>query len=176
MTTFGASAVDRQPHSRLVAAGRQLFHLLEYMSALKPRRTDIARSLEEYARRSSSPGLAIVITDLLDDALSGYARGLQALLFHDFEVVLVHVLDREEVGPGEQGALRLTDMETGQTLALHVDRPLLAAYRQKLTGFFGDVESFCLKNRIEYLRAATIVPFEDVVLRYLRQGAHLHAR
>jgi hypothetical protein len=59
---------------------------------------------------------------------------------------------------------------------VYVDRPLLTAYRAKLTGFFGGVESFCLKNRIEYLRAATIVPFEDVVLRYLRQGAHLHAR
>jgi uncharacterized protein (DUF58 family) len=155
----------------------QLFHLLEYMSALKPSgRTDIARSLEEYARRSRNPGLAIVITDLLDENLDGYRRGLRALLFHDFEVVLVHVLDRDEIGPAEQGALRLTDMETGQMISLSVDRPLLAAYRQRVSGFFGAVETFCLKNRIEYLRTATIVPFEDVVLRYLRQGAHLHAR
>ena len=180
----GESASGGAPAAALAPRrGRaQLFHLLEYMSALKPSgRTDIARSLEEYARRSHSPGLAIVISDLLDDPASGgapegYRRGLQALLFHDFEVVLVHVLDREEISPGEQGALRLTDMETGQTLPVYVDRPLLAAYRAKLAGFFGGVESFCLKNRIEYLRAATIVPFEDVVLRYLRQGAHLHAR
>jgi uncharacterized protein (DUF58 family) len=186
VTTFGAGLGGALAPRR----GRaQLFHLLDYMSTLKPvGRTDIARSLEEYARRSRSPGLAIVISDLLDDprqggapsasggALEGYRRGLQALLFHDFEVVLVHVLDREEISPGEQGALRLTDMETGQTLPVFVDRPLLAAYKAKLVGFFGGIESFCLKNRIEYLRAATIVPFEDVVLRYLRQGAHLHAR
>jgi hypothetical protein len=43
-------------------------------------------------------------------------------------------------------------------------------------GFFSEVEDFCLKAGIEYLRAATLVPFEDVVLRYLRQGAHLHSR
>ena len=174
MTTFGAGLGGALAPRR----GRaQLFHLLEYMSGLKPAgRTDIGRSLEEYARRSRSPGLAIVISDLLDDAPDGYRRGLQALLFHDFDVVLVHVLDREEISPAEQGALRLTDMETGQTLPVYVDRPLLAAYKAKLAGFFGGVESFCLKNGIEYLRAATIVPFEDVVLRYLRQGAHLHAR
>jgi len=155
----------------------QLFHLLEHMSAVRPAgRTDIARALREYARRCRTPGLAIVITDLLDDSLSGYMRGLQALRFHDFDTVLVHVLDREEIGPSEQGALRLTDMETGRTLPLYVDRPLLAAYRRKVDGFFQAVESFCLKNGIEYLRAATIVPFEDVVLRYLRQGAHLRAR
>jgi uncharacterized protein (DUF58 family) len=200
VTTFGAG-LGGPSHGGPLAPRRgraQLFHLLEYMSALKPSgRTDIARSLEEYARRSRSPGLAIVISDLLDDSksalggaksalggaksafggvLDGYRRGLQALLFHDFEVVLVHVLDREEIGPSEQGPLRLTDMETGQTLQLYVDRPLLAAYRARLTGFFGEVESFCLKNRIEYLRAATLVPFEDVVLRYLRQGAHLQTR
>jgi uncharacterized protein (DUF58 family) len=176
VTTFAAgSASAGAPAPRRGRA--QLFHLLDYMSTLKAGgRTDIARSLEEYARRSRAPGLAIVISDLLDDSIEGYRRGLQALLFHDFEVVLVHVLDREEIGPVEQGALRLTDMETGQALSVYVDRPLLAAYRRKLTGFFGQAESFCLANGIEYLRAATIVPFEDVVLRYLRQGAHLHAR
>ena len=155
----------------------QLFHLLEHMSALAPGgRTDIARSLEEYARRSRNPGLAIVISDLLDDSRDGYRRGLQAMLFHDFEVVLVHVLDPEEIDPGEQGALRLTDMESGKVLPLHVDRQLLAAYRARVEGFFAEVESFCLKNRIEYLRVATMVPFEDAVLRYLRQGMHLHTR
>jgi uncharacterized protein (DUF58 family) len=185
VTTFGTGLAAGPAAALAPRRGRtQLFHMLEYMSALRPSGgTNIGRSLEEYARRSRSPGLAIVISDLLDEtrsgsagALDGYKRGLQALAFHDFEVVLVHVLDRDEIGPGEQGALRLTDMETGQVLPLYVDRQLLAAYRARVTGFFAEVESFCLRNRIEYLRAATIVPFEDVVLRYLRQGAHLHAR
>ena len=188
VTTFGAGLARGSAAALAPRRGRaQLFHILEYLSALAPSGpTDIGRSLEEYGRRSRNPGLAIVISDLLDDSggvfggpyggLEGYRRGLQALAFHDFEVVLVHVLDREEISPGEEGALRLTDLETGQVLPIHVDRQLLAAYRARLGGFFSEVESFCLRNRIEYLRAATIVPFEDVVLRYLRQGAHLHAR
>ncbi len=185
VTTFGAGLASGAASTLAPRRGRaQLFHLLEYMSALKPAGpTDVARSLEEYARRSRAPGLAIVISDLLDESrspsgalLEGYKRGLQALRFHDFEVVLVHVLDREEISPGEEGALRLTDLETGQVLPLYVDRALLAAYRARVSGFFSEVESFCLRNQVEYLRAATIVPFEDVVLRYLRQGAHLHSR
>jgi uncharacterized protein (DUF58 family) len=177
----------------------QLFHLLEYLGGIRTSGgTDISRSLEDYALRSRSPGLAIVITDLLDQGsvletppgdaarrlqsaeiprrLDSYKRGLQALLFRDFDVVLVHVLDRDEINPREEGALRLTDMETGQALPLSVDKPLLAAYRRRLAGFFAEVEEFCLKNKIEYLRAASIVPFEEVVLKYLRQGAHLHSR
>ena len=155
----------------------QLFHLLDYRSGLHAAAgTDIARSLQDYARRSRNPGLAVVITDLLSAPLDSYRSGLSALRFHDFEVVLVHVLDRAEIAPAEEGALRLTDMETGQSLSVAVDRSLVAAYRRRLGGFFDSVESFCLKNHVEYLRAATIVPFEDVVLRYLRQGEHLHAR
>jgi uncharacterized protein (DUF58 family) len=174
VTTFAAGISGALAPRR----GRaQLFHLLEYMDRVNSGgRTDIARSLEDYARRSRNPGLAIVISDLLDDSLEGYRRGLRALLFHDFEVVLVHVLDQEEIAPREDGALRLTDMETGQVLSLTVDRTLRDAYRERLDGFFGGVEDFCLKNGVEYLRAATIVPFEEVVLRYLRQGAHLHSR
>jgi uncharacterized protein (DUF58 family) len=155
----------------------QLFHLLEYMSHLKGGgRTDIARSLEDYARRSRQPGLAIVITDMLDEAREGALRGLRALTFHDFEVVLVHVLDREEIAPREDGALRLTDVETGRALSVSVDKPLAAAYRRRVEEFFAAVESACLANGVEYLRTATLVPFEEVVLRYLRQGAHLHSR
>ena len=154
----------------------QLFHLLEYMSRIRGGgRTDIARSLEDYARRSRKPGLAIVITDMLDESREGALRGLRALAFHDFEIVLVHVLDREEIAPME-GALRLTDMETGRALSVSVDRPLAAAYRRRVEAFFGSVESYCLANGVEYLRTATLVPFEEVVLRYLRQGAHLHYR
>jgi uncharacterized protein (DUF58 family) len=155
----------------------QLFHLLEYMSRIRAAGgTDISRSLEDYALRSRNPGLAIVITDLLDESFQGYRRGLRALLFREFEVVLVHVLDREEIAPREEGALRLMDMETGRELAVAVDKPMRAAYWRRITEFFGGVEEFCLRNRIEYLRTATIVPFEEVVLKYLRQGAHLHSR
>jgi len=155
----------------------QLFHLLEYMSGIRTGgRTDIGRSLEEYALRSRSPGLAVVITDLLDAPRSDYRRGLRALLYRRFDVVLVQVLDKEEIAPRESGGVRLTDMETGETLSATVDASLLAAYRRRLSAFFAEAEAFCLKNRIEYLRTSTVVPFEDVVLKYLRQGAHLHSR
>ncbi len=174
VTTFGAGLQGALAPRR----GRgQLFHLLEYLSTVRlGGTTDISRSLEDYALRSRSPGLAIIITDLLDDSELAWRRGLRALAFRKFEIVLVHVLDSEEASPREEGALRLTDMETGEVLAVSVDRALLAAYRRRVAEFHDSVEEFCLRNQVEYLRAATVVPFEDVILRYLRQGAHLHAR
>jgi uncharacterized protein (DUF58 family) len=156
----------------------QIFHLFEYLSRVVPSGpTDVSRSLEDYALRSRSPGLAVVICDLLDESgAAAYRRGLKALLYRGFDVVLVQVLDREEISPADEGMSRLSDMETGRTVNVAIDARLRAAYRKKVAGFLGGVEEFCLANRIEYLRTSTVVPFEDVVLKYLRQGAHLHSR
>ena len=164
MTTFAAGLGGALAPRR----GRaQLFHLLEYMSRIRAEgRTDISRSLEDYALRSRVPGLAIVISDLLpnESAVSGFPaspapappregddfrRGIRALLYRRFDVVLVHVLDREEIAPRARGTFRLADMETGRQLGVSVDAPLLAAYRRRVAGFFSEVEGFCLSNRVE---------------------------
>ena len=157
---------------------RQIFHLFEYLSRVAPSGpTDLSRSLEDYALRSRSPGLAVVVSDLLDESgVAAYRRGLLALRYRAFDVVLVQVLDREEIAPADEGMSRLADMETGRMVNVAIDARLLAAYRKKVAGFLGSLEEFCLGNRIEYLRTSTVVPFEDVVLKYLRQGAHLHSR
>jgi uncharacterized protein (DUF58 family) len=153
----------------------QLFHLLEYMSRITTAgTTDFSRSLEGYAMRTRQPGLAVIISDMLDSA--DYQRGLLALRYRKFDVVLVQILDREEISPASGGTVRLTDMETGRMMKLTVDRSLLSAYRDRVGRFLSGLEAFSLKAGIEYLRTSTIIPFEDLVLKYLRQGAHLHAR
>jgi len=153
----------------------QAFHLLEYLSRVTAEGgTGVGAALQDYALRTRSPGLAIVISDLLGSP--GWQRGIAALRYRRFDVVLVQVLDQEEIAPAASGPSRLVDRESGATLRLTVDEPVLAAYRDRLAAFHGSVEAFCLRSGVEYLRAGTMVPFEDLVLRYLRQGAHLHAR
>jgi uncharacterized protein (DUF58 family) len=174
-----ASFSDRLGATLAPRRGRsQVFHLLDHLGRIAAGgRTDISRALEEYALRSGSPGLAVVVSDLLDGAGSAaWQRGLQALRYRGFDVVLVQVLDRDEIAPNQEGLLRFADMETGRTLSVAVDARLRAAYRRRTTAFFAGIEEFCMQARIEYLRTSTVVPFEDVVLKYLRQGAHLHSR
>ena len=42
---------------------------------------------------------------------------------------------------------------------------MLALYRQKIAAYFEQIETFCAKRNIEYLRASTVIPFEDLVLQ-----------
>ena len=50
---------------------------------------------------------------------------------------------------------------------------LLARYRERVQQWCSQIEDFCLKSQIEYLRASTLIPFEDLILKYLRHGIHL---
>ena len=68
------------------------------------------------------------------------------------------------------GVLTLVDAETDAELKVTVDPALREIYRSRLDARLHHIESYCRKVGIDYLRASTVIPFEDVVLKYLRQG------
>jgi hypothetical protein len=87
----------------------QAFHLLEYLSRVAAGGgTAVGAALQDYALRTHAPGLAIVISDLLGSP--GWQRGIAALRYRRFDVVLVQVLDQEEsrrrIGPSRLGTAR----------------------------------------------------------------------
>ena len=51
-----------------------------------------------------------------------------------------------------------------------VNPQLLARYQQTLNAFCAEVEGFCHRYGVDYLRASTALPFEDLVLKYMRQN------
>lgn len=147
----------------------QAFALFDYIAALEPSgRTDFNKTLRDYSLRTRRPGLAILITDLLDPG--GYAEGLQALIYRRFDVLLIQVLNEEEMKPGIKGPFRLVDGETKEETELTVEAETVSAYQDQLGSYFQEVEDFCLSHDIEYLRTTTSIPFEEVVFSYLRRG------
>ncbi len=145
------------------------FTLFDYLDQLKPAgRTNFNRTLRDYSLQTRRPGLAILITDLLDPA--GYVEGLQALIYRNFDVLLIQVLDEEEMAPDFAGPYRLVDGETLEETELTVERETIAVYQRRLASYFQEIEDFCLSHDIEYLRTTTAIPFEEVVFSYLRRG------
>jgi uncharacterized protein (DUF58 family) len=169
ITTFAAGVQD----SMVPRRGRDHFlSLLDYCERITcGGDTDFNRSLMEYTFRGKRVGLAIVISDLLDP--KGFERGLEALRFARYDVLLVQILDEEELRPTYAGPVRLRDLETNQEQRLTIDELLLTRYRERVQKWCGHIEDVCLKSQIEYLRASTLIPFEDLILKYLRHGIHL---
>jgi len=141
--------------------------LLDFLGRVEPSgSTSLNEGLANYAARSRQPGLAVVISDLLDPA--GYESGIRALLERRFDVHLVHVLSPEEMNPELAGDLRLVDSETGEMRELSMDGDAVRAYRERLRQFLERAETFCRTKEIGYHRIASDAPIEEFVLAQLR--------
>lgn len=151
---------------------RHLASLLTFLGGLSTGgTTGFGASLRAFVKRTRSPGLAILISDLLgaEDA----EDGIEALSYGGHDVVVIQLLAASEIDPPLDGALNLVDAETGDELELTVDDELRARYRERLDRRLQELERYCRRQGVEYLRASTAVAFEDIVLESLRQGAHL---
>lgn len=145
----------------------QFFPLLDFLGNLRPGGpTSLNDSLADYALRAIEPGLAILISDLLDPA--GYEAGLRALQERRFDIHVLHILSPEEVDPPFGGDLRLVDAETGEARELSLDSEVHRSYRQRLGAFLERAEGFCRANEINYHRLVTDTPLEGFMLRHLK--------
>jgi uncharacterized protein (DUF58 family) len=141
--------------------------LLDFLGRVTPvGGTRLNDALQNYAQRARDPGLAVVVSDLLDPA--GYETGVRALLERRFDVHLVHVLTPEELDPELAGDLRLVDSETGEIRELSVDGDAIRAYRRRLAEFLERAEAFCRTQEIGYHRVRTDTPVEEFVLSQIR--------
>lgn len=151
---------------------RQMSHvitLFNYIANLAPSgRTNFNKTLLDYSLKTRRPGLAILITDLLDPG--GYVEGMLALVYRRFDVMVLQIVDEEELAPRLRGPMRLVDGETQEEAEITLEPETIEEYQLRLSGYFQNVEDFCLSHDIEYLRTTTKIPFEDVVFTYLRRG------
>jgi uncharacterized protein (DUF58 family) len=141
--------------------------MMDFLAGVEPGGvTSINEGLANYAQRAREPGLAVLISDLLDPA--GYERGIRALLERRFDVHIVHLLDPEEMNPTLGGDLRLIDSETDELRDLTVDAEALRAYHERLRGFLERAEAFCRTHELGYHRVLTDMPVEAFVVAQLR--------
>ena len=145
----------------------QVVGLVDFLSAVEPAGgTSLNEALASYAMRAREPGLAIVISDLLDP--NGFEGGVRALLERRFDVHILHVLAPEEMSPEVGGDLRLLDSETGEIRELTLDAEALRVYRERLSQFFERIETFARTKEIGYHRVVTETPVEEVILSQFR--------
>jgi MoxR-like ATPase len=148
---------------------QQMASVLDFLTARQSGgHTDFAHSLQTFATRNPNPGLVVLITDLLGG--SGARPGLDALRYGGHDLMVVQLLAEEEIDPPLAGALTLMDAEDGSELKVTVDAELRSLYQDRLQRSLEEVENYCRRCGCEYLRASTAIPFEDVMLKYLRQG------
>ena len=113
-------------------------------------------------------GLCFLITDgYTGDALR---ETLDYLRYRRQETAVIQVLSGGELRPELDGAVRLTDSETGETLDLLADRSALEAYRDALEDFLKEVRAACDARETPYLLLDAEKPFEESFIPLLSRA------
>jgi len=146
---------------------KQVFRLFDFLSKIQPDgKTDLLEATRRFVIRNRRPGVMLIVSDFLDP--EGYEAPLKTLIGNRMDVFAVHVLAKEEVEPVLTGDFLLVDSETGERLDVTASRRLVENYQKTVKGFCASMQQFCAARGVSYLFASTDLPFEALVLNYLR--------
>jgi len=125
----------------------------------------LARTIDLLKRR----GLLIVISDLYDER-DAVERALRRAAHIGHEVVVFHVLSRDEVELPFRDDVELEDPETGR-LILSNGAAAGRAYREAISAFLERWRTRCATYGIDYVRIFTDTPLDAGLRAYLRRRA-----
>ncbi len=128
--------------------------------------TDLTLACKQYAIRHPQRGIVLVISDFLDKG--GYETGLRYLLGRDLDLYVIQVLAPQEIEPTIVGDLQLRDLEDDDVAEVTVSRALINRYKHNLQAYCSALKEYCTRRGISYLFTSTAVPFDQMVLNYLR--------
>jgi uncharacterized protein (DUF58 family) len=154
-----------------VARGKGQFHrVLEFLreppAAAQP--TSLSAAMRSFSQRVKRRGLVFVFSDFFDP--NGYEEGLSLLRHAQFQAHALQIVDAAELSPKDTGDLRIRDTETGTLLDVTANEGLLDRYRHEVAEYNDGLERFCRQRSIAHALVLADAPFQEVVLRALRDG------
>ena len=155
-----------------LGGGRHRFQpVVNYISALKPGgKTNFMQITRDFISRYPQRGLAIVISDFLDD--HDCEKPIQYLADFGHELILVQVWADEDREPPWDGELDLEDAETGGRVQLAFDDAARVSYTAEFDKYARHMREVALRNGGRYVGLATSIAVEDALFGPLvRSGA-----
>ncbi|MBP7937691.1 MAG: DUF58 domain-containing protein [Phycisphaerae bacterium] len=160
---------DRFGPEQAGVRGRHLISkVLGYLVNLEPAGAgNMTAACRHFAIRHPQRGIVIVLSDFMDKG--GYEEGLRYLLGRHYDLYAIQMLSSQEIQPDLVGDLRLRDVEDDDLAEVTISRALLNRYKQNLNAYCGQLQEYCSRRGITYLFTSTEVPFDQLVLTYLRK-------
>jgi uncharacterized protein (DUF58 family) len=160
---------DRLTQSLPAVRGRRsLWRLMDFLQKIEPAGPSyLRRALKTFTLKCSGKGIVVLLSDLMDKG--GYEDALRYLVARQLDIYVIQILSQEEIEPEVVGDLRLVDIEDEDVAEITVSAPLLKRYKQNLAAYRAALHEFCTRRGIAYLFTSNQVPFDRLVLTYLRQ-------
>jgi uncharacterized protein (DUF58 family) len=143
----------------------QLLKIVEILEGAVPGgKTDLGSVLSATADQMRRSGVVIVLSDLLTDLDSLYVA-LGKLQHAGHDVLMFHLLDRDEIELPFEGSVIFRDIE-GEEELFAEPRAFRTAYRAAMNQYIADIERRLRVCGIDYLRILTDDDVGEVVSRH----------
>ncbi len=147
---------------------RNVWRLMDFLQKIEPAGpSDLRKACKTFSMKCSGKGIVVLLSDFMDKG--GYEEAIRYLVSRQLDIYVVQILSQEEIEPEIVGDLRLVDIEDDDVAEITVSSPLLKRYKQNLASFRAGLYEFCTRRGVTCLFTSTAVPFNRLVLTYLRQ-------
>ena len=160
---------DRLTQTMPAARGRRsLWRLLDFLGKVEPAGpSDLTKALRTFSIKCSGKGIVVVLSDFMDKG--GYEDALRYLIARQLDVYVIQILSQEEIDPDLSGDLQLVDVEDADVAEVTATAPLLRRYKENLDAYRAALHDFCTRRGVACLFTSNQVPFDRLVLNFLRQ-------
>lgn len=124
-------------------------------------RSDFLQTVRDFLTQSPASGLAIILSDFLDEG--DCPKALQYLADFGQELLLIQIAGPEDRAPSSRGELELVDAESGESLRLNLDRDVINGYTAAYDEYCRTIEYVALRSGGRYLLLTTDMPLADVL-------------
>jgi uncharacterized protein (DUF58 family) len=129
--------------------------------------SDLAAACKRFALANRRKGVCVVLSDFFDKG--GYENGLRYVAGGRYDLFCVQTLAPQEIEPDLQGDLKLKDIEDDDEAEVSITQPLIKQYKSNLNAYCLALKDYITRRGGTYLFSSTAVPFDTLVLNYLRE-------
>ncbi len=163
LTLFDDKIVQRVPARS--TKGHLVSVLKELENVSLGKRSNLGKPLHELAERHRKRGLAVVVSDFLDN-LDDVVDGLKHFRFKGHDVMLFQVMDPAELNFTFSDLTEFEDLETGERLIVEADAAR-SEYMANLKRFQDRLRRECGSLGIDYSVLSTDQPLDFALFNYL---------
>jgi uncharacterized protein (DUF58 family) len=147
---------------------RRVTQMIDFVGKLQSQGpSHFAEACKRFALSNRQKGVCLVVSDFFDKG--GYENGLRYIAGGKYDLFCVHTLSPQEIDPDLQGDLNLRDVEDDDTAEVSITQPLIKQYKANLNAYCLGLKDYVTRRGGTYLFTSTSVPFDTLVLNYLRE-------
>ena len=128
-------------------------------------KTGVGDVLHTVAQRVGRRGVTVIVSDLFDK-IENILSGIQHLRHDGHEVIVLHLLDKDELTFPFEGLVQFKGLEYANQV-LCQPRMVKKAYLEELNKFLTKMKAMCTKNGVDYVQVSTDTPVDIVLSAYL---------